>query len=195
MPMTESVKGEVLRSPITVVATVAGVVVSALSLLVAWLQYAGAPAIVGNGPTQSNTSGLHISNLLLIVASFLGTSFSCASLIRLLARHHWFAALVLSVPVAVLSCFCTLIILHLAPPKPLTREGFQGACDAVFYGTVFVFVAITGLAVLKDLAHGGDSTSKGSDGIGAILIGAIVLMVWSTLVSTGTSKLVQIFLA
>jgi len=41
MSLTDSARDEFARSPVTLAATVAGVLVSALALLIAWLQYRG----------------------------------------------------------------------------------------------------------------------------------------------------------
>jgi hypothetical protein len=196
MSLVESSKDEIKRSPITVVATVVGVVVSSLALLVAWFQFAGTPT---NAATPSNASPapLQVSNLLVVLAFFTATSLSFASAVRLLSRAHWFAALCISVPAAVLSAFGTMLVLHLVPPKILGPDAIATAQDVLFWGTSIVFVAVNGFPVLQDLARPSQN-SKGAneamDGLGGLLLALFLLLAWAGLVSAGISKLIRLFL-
>lgn len=187
---------ELKRSPLTVVVTVIGVLVSTLALFVAWLQYAGAPVVASPGinvpPAQ-----LRITNLLVVLAFFGAASLSLASGVRLLARVHWFAALAVSVLAAVLAAFGTMVMLHLAPPKSFDADALTTAQDVVFWGTAIVFVAVNGLPVLQDLARPNPRATRpndGMDGAGVLLAAMIVLLAWGGFVSAGLSKLVRLFL-
>jgi len=187
------------RSPIAVLATLAGVIVSALALLVAWLQYAGQPTIASPAVAAATVAKLHVSNLLVVAAFFFAATFSLASAVRFLARVHPFAALVLSVVAAVLSSFCTMAVLSLVPPKQLGSDAMDLAKDTVFYGTAFVFVALNGLPVLQSLAEPDyrkppPPSGKNGEGGAMLFVAFLVLIVWGSLVSTGLSKLVQLFL-
>jgi hypothetical protein len=201
MSWSNSVREELKRSPIAVVATLAGVMLSALALLVAWLQYAGQPTI--SSPAAAPVSSkLHVSNLLVVAAFFLAATFSLASAVRFLARVHPFAALVLSVVAAVLSSFCTMVLFSLAPPKQLGSDALDLAKDTVFYGTAFVFVALNGLPVLQTLAEPDyrklpptpGKNGKNGEGGAMLFVALLVLIFWGSLVSSGLSKLVQLFL-
>ncbi len=196
MSIVANCKEELKRSPVTVGIGVIGIFVAGLALLVGWLQYAGTP-IMRVAPRELQPGQLWISNLLLVLAFFLASSFALASIVRLLAPVHWFAALVVSVPAAVLSAFGTMLLLHLLPTKALVPATLVIAQDAVLWGTCLVFVAINGLPVLQEIARSAPN-SKSEDnspnGFGIIFVAVIVLLVWSTLVSEGLSKLVRIFL-
>lgn len=197
MSLFTSSREELKRSPLTVIATVIGVLVSTLALLVAWLQYAGVP--VAAGPAANvPPAQLRVSNLLVVLAFFGAASLSLSSAVRLLARVHWFAALVVSVLVAVLAAFGTMVMLHLAPPKSLGSDALATAQDLVFWGTAIVFVAVNGLPVLRDLARPNPSSTRPSDstdGLGALTGAMFVLLAWGGLVSAGLSKLVRLFIA
>jgi hypothetical protein len=205
MSLKEYASEEFKRSPVTVIATVIGVIVAVFGLLLAWLQFNGQPSIpVADSPgAVLQTNRLNLSNLALAIAFFLAATFASASMIRMLARVHDFAALFISVPSAVLSAFISLVVLYLAPPKVMNEAAFTVAVDTVFYGTVLIYFAINGLPVIKDLAVSTKSTKsvaeaptgKGSTDGGAILLLIVFLMIiWGNFVSSGLSKLVKMFL-
>ncbi len=60
MSLTDSARDEFARSPVTLAATVAGVLVSALALLIAWLQYAGQPQGVPAPEAGVTEARLHV---------------------------------------------------------------------------------------------------------------------------------------
>lgn len=197
MSLTQDIKEELKRSPITVVATVVGVAVGSLALLVAWLQYAGPPA-PSTVAVTAQPGKLGVSNLLLILSFFLAVAFTLASAVRLLAVVHSFAALVLSVPCAVLVSFGTMVVMHLAPPRSFDVEALSTAQDIVYWGTFLVFVALNGSPVLKDLVRpiprGTSEPNKDTDGFGVLMLVLLLLIVWGSLVSAGLAKLVRVFL-
>ncbi|RFF39487.1 hypothetical protein JH299_20690 [Xanthomonas campestris pv. incanae] len=130
----------------------------------------------------------------MVVAFFFGATFSFASIVRLLARLHGFAAVVLSIPAAVLASFCTMVMLRLLPPRQLDGHALTVAEDMAFYGTAFIFIALNGRPVLETIASSG-AEAKSDMTIGGVLFGAgIILLVWGKFVSAGLTKLVQIFL-
>ncbi len=200
MTIQERIADEFKRGPVTVSATVAGVLVALLALLVAWLQYAGTPVVSSVGSVAPASQGsLHLSNLLVAIAFFLAASLSLASLIHILERSHPFHAIVLSVPAAVLSAFLTLLVIRLAPPRTLTAELFDRANDLVFWATLFVFVAMNGRSAVKDLAQVYESKESADpssgpkeeldDGFAFFFVLLIMLAIWGSLVSAGLSKL------
>ncbi len=154
MSFVQSAVDEVRRSPVTVLSTVAGLVIAALALFVAYLPYLGHPAAAPTTgiPTIIRPERIDFSNLALCIAFFFAASFTSASIVRMLARVHSFAAFVFSVPFAALTCFLSLVVLHLAPPKAINDLLTGGIVDTVFYGTVFIYVAITGKPVIQDFA-------------------------------------------
>lgn len=176
-------------------ATVVGVLVSFLALLVAWLQFAGPQAVVP-APTSLPSAQLRVSNLLAVLAFYLANSLSLASAVRLLARAHWFAALAASIAAAVLSAFGTMLMLLLVPPKALAPQALATAQDVVLWGTCIVFIALNGLPVLRGIAQPNpDSTPDKNDGLAVLVFALFLLLIWTGLVSAGLSRLVLVFLA
>ena len=205
MPLKERALDELKRGPITVTATVVGVLVAVVALLVAWLQYAGPPVIpAASTATHSVPSDFRLSNLLLVTSFFLASSLSLASLTHIFDRSHPFQAMVLSIPAAVLSAFFSLLVLQLAPVRPITEQAIETAMDTVFWATLFVFLAINGRSAAKVVvesmpARKSDSAdlkpSRESDeGGGAIIALGLMLLIWGSLVSAGLSKMTQLFL-
>lgn len=195
---------ELSRSPITVISTVTGVLIAGLALLVAWLQYVSqisTPVLSSSGVVLQSKQ-LNLSNLGLGISFFLASTFSAGSLIRLAARHHDFAAFFLSIPAAVLTAFSSLVVLQLAPPRVMNATALASAQDLVFYGTMVVFIAINGLAVLRDLvshtqsrdAEQEEKARTKDSGGGGLLVAALLLLIWGGVVSSGLSKLVMTFL-
>ena len=203
MPLKERALDELKRGPITVTATVVGVLVAVVALLVAWLQYAGPPVFpVASTATHSVPSDFRLSNLLLVTSFFLASSLSLASLTHIFDRSHPFQAMVLSIPAAVLSAFFSLLVLQLAPVRPLTEQAIETDKDTVLWATIFVFLAINGRSAAKGVlesmpARKSDSAnlkpSRDDEGGGAIIALGLMLVIWGSLVSAGLSKMTQLF--
>ena len=202
MSLKKNAVEEFRRSPIIVTLTVFGVTVALLSLLTAWLQNDSQTAIsiTSNPSVNPQPDLLNLKNLSILVSFFLGLTFSIASLISLTARLHDFAAFVLSIPAAVITSFSSLVILELVPPKTMSAVAHAAAVDSVLYGTITIFVAINGLRVLRGLFSGirtsdsDESANLGSEGIAILFFSLLLLLIWSSLVSNGLSKLVTTFL-
>lgn len=205
MSLRENAVKEFRRSPITVAATVIGVTVATLSLLIAWSQNDGQlpTSISTEFDAVSQPNLLSLKNLFILTAFFFASTFSIASLIRLVARLHSFAAFVLSVPAAVLTSFSSLVVLNLVPPRALDATAQAAAIDSIHYGTVAIFVAINGLPILRlffgafveNSDESKNSTTSGYDGMFILILILFLLFMWSNLVSTGLSRLVTTFLA
>jgi len=202
MSLKTNIKEEFVRSPVTVIFTVVGVVVAALALLLAWLQYAGQPvAVASNTKALEQSVELHLSNLFVVISYFFASTFSIASLIRLLERRHSFAAAVLSIPAAVLASFISLVVFRLVPPKAPTASALDVAQDIMFWGTLVVFVAVNGRSVAIDIVTSAaspnppNSSTPNPDGLGVLAVLGLTLAIWGGLVSAGLSKLVQLFFA
>jgi hypothetical protein len=198
MSLTTNVRDEFSRSPVTVIATVVGVLVAALALGVAWLQYAGQPQVALPPPTGAPPTGLHLSHLLVVNAFFFAATISLASGVRLLTRFNPFAAFILSIPAAVLASFSVMLMLYLVPPRQLDWVAFVVVRDIVFYGTAFVFIALNGLPVIQSLMQPIPPTSpneKKSESGSALLGIGFALIVWGSFVSAGLNRLTQVFLS
>lgn len=198
MLLREYCKEELKRSPITVIATVVGVIVGALALVVGWLQYIGSPASAPTAAATTQPGPLRLSNLLVVFAFFLAFSLSLASSVRMLARVHSFGALIVSILAAVLAGFGTMVMLALVPPRSLTAHDWVNAENVVSWGVAIIFVSINGLPVLQDFARPVErkvgQPSDGADGIGVLALGVIFLFAWYGFVAAGISKLVRLFL-
>lgn len=204
MPLLNSIRSEFSRSPITVSSTVISVVIAAVGLLLAWRQNTiQLSATSSSTPETLASSGVHLGNLSLAVSFFIAVSFLLATAIKLLEKSAPFPAMILSVPAAILSSFLTLLIIKLAPPKNFTPQALAEAKDIVFYGTVFVFLAINGRKTLKDLAEAeserdgelSENNQNSSQGGSFIVFAFLLLIIWGGLVSAGLTKLFQLLIA
>jgi hypothetical protein len=204
MTLKQYAVDEFKRSPITVTATVAGVLVAVAALFVAWLTYAGPPAIAATNSGALPATNFRLTNLLLVTSFFLASSLSFASLIHILDRSRPFHAMVLSIPAAVLTAFFTLLVLQLAPPRSITGQTLEVAKDTVFWATLFVFLAINGGSTAAGLIDtkrskkresGAEQSSDDAKDAGvALFVLVILLVLWGTLVSAGINKLAKLFL-
>ena len=203
MGIRDNIRAEFERTPLTLIATCTGVIVAIVALFVAWHQYSGPPVGLAQKepPSVPSASGLNLSNLLIVVAFFLTSSLSTASLVRILERYHRFAAMVLSVPAAVVVGFATMLVLTFVPPRSPSVELFQRAQDLTFWATLFVFLAIAGASSAHDIAAtppkkapDGVSNKTEPDGFAMVIALLIALGIWGSLVWAGLTKLTQLFL-
>jgi hypothetical protein len=204
MTLKEYAVDEFKRSPITLLLTGVSVIVAVAGVFLAWLQYSGASPILPSGTVSTlQTNRLNLSNLGLAISFFLAVTFIFASLTRMLAKVHGFAALLLSVPSAVLSSFSTLVVLYFAPVRMMTPEAHASLLDIVFYGTAIGFIAINGRPVLigvldtpRKKDESGNEISKDSlDGVALIFASIIFVSIWGSAVSSGLTRMVKTFLA
>jgi len=79
----------------------------------------------------------------------------------------------------------------------------MGAQDTVLYATIFIFVSINGLRLLKEVAAPGvrresakkvEEKNDSSEVVGFLGVVGLMLLVWGVLVSAGLSRLSQVFL-
>ena len=205
--LTQNVRHEFERSPVTVTCTVLGIIIALCSLLLAWSQSLGSLVpIPPSGEAFSASTGLRVPNLLLVFSVFLASSLSGASLIRLLDQRFPFSAPILSIPTAVASGFITLLAVRLSPPRPLTVQLFGEVKTAVFWGTLFVFVAFNAYTVLRvwpglrrpsgDGFASGELPSETKTQDNTFFVGVLALLViWALLFYAGLSKLTSLFLS
>jgi hypothetical protein len=205
MSLRNSIADELKRTPVAAMSGAASAVIAALSLLLAWVQYRSASTQSGP-PTAPNgvpPTELFLGNVFLALAYFLAVTVATALLIRSIARKHDLAALVGSIPLFALTNFSVILVIYLAPPRPLSPALFASAHDLVFYASAAIIVAFCGKAVVMDIgAVGGNkgaelensSTGQKSDGLGILMIALLMLVMWSWLVFAGQTRLARTLL-
>ena len=205
MSLKSSIADELKRTPVAALSGAAGAAIAALSLLLAWIQYRSPPppsSMPATG-TGAPPTDLFLGNVFLVIAYFLAVTVATALLLRSVARKHDLAAFFGSIPLLALTNFSVILVMYLAPPRPLSPALFASAHDLVFYASAALVVAFCGKAVLMDIGNTGGKkdadqentpTGKPPDGLGILLIALIVLALWSWLVFAGQTRLARTLL-
>jgi hypothetical protein len=205
MSLKSSIEDELKRSPVAALSGAVGAVASALSLILAVVQYrAGSPPSAqfpdGISPLLS---GIVLGNVFLVVAYFLGVTVTGAIVIRVVARKHEFAALFASIPLVALTNFSTILVMYLAPPRAMSTQVFTSAHDLVLYASAAIYISLCGYAVVRDIATSGAKKSdqtgtevKGSGGdvLAALFFALVLLLLWGSLVLAGQTRLTRTLL-
>lgn len=204
MSLIDSAKAEFKRSPITVTSGAVGVLVAAMSLILAAVKHEPIPEAIGQAAAEVTTSALdvNVGNILVVVSYFLSSAIVSALIIRRVARKHDVVALFASVPLAALVNFSVILLLYLAPPRMATQQLFLSAHDLVLYASAAIYVSVCGVAVLRDLASPAlsknkekESNGEGSgDGVVLLVLPVILLLIWCWLVFAGQTRITQTFL-
>ncbi len=202
MGLKQSIQEEYSRSPIATIAAVIGAAVGVITLMLSQIQFNSSHIASNSVPeVLSVTSSQNmVSNLFLAVAFFISIAFSGATLVRIVAAKHDIAALFLSVPLAALTNFFTILIIYLSPPRNIDTTLFASAHELTRYSIAVVYLIICAKAVLIDLTKtstkkdSDDKSDENSSALAAIVIALILLSVWSSAVSKGESLLVSTFL-
>jgi hypothetical protein len=199
-----NVSEEFKRSPISVSATVGGVIIAVIGLLVAAPGQPTKHAVSGAPTSAGDVDSFILRNFLFVLSFFLAATVSSATLIRLLARTRSWGAVVLSVPTAATSSFLTLAIWRIWPPRTLTLETLPDARNLVFSATIIVYVALTGSAVLRDIARttpaakstdvAVPSEGEASQGLDILFLTGFFLFVWAIATAACLQRLVELFL-
>lgn len=212
--MLENMIDEFKRSPMAVMSGVVGIIIGALSLVFAAAQFSSSSItqVTNHDLSINSQDSINVSNLLLIISFFLSSAFAGATMIRVLARKHNFSAFFLSIPVAALINFLTILVIYLAPPRQLSFELFVSAHDLLWYSLIAVFLTVCGKAVLKDIAisqYENKRTVKNEQEerknnidkekpmniiVDTFIFAAIILTIWANAVSKGQSLLTHTFL-
>lgn len=199
--MLKNVKDEITRSPIASICAVIGLLIGGISLFLAWMQSQNGSPSFASTPLGGNFAPnlLNVTNMLLAISFYLGGTFAIATGIRILSRQHTFAAISLSIPLAALMNFLTLLVIYLAPPRDLNAKLLDSASELVLYGTATIFVAFCGQAVMLNLLSPAPTEEnakedRSGDAIGALFFGGILLAIWCGMVSFGQSRLTTTFL-
>jgi hypothetical protein len=203
MSLKSIVIDELKQTPVAAVSGAIGAAVAAVSLIAAWLQPRAtvSPSPPASGPLAP-PNDLLLANLLLSIAYFVGITVTCALILRAVGRKHDIAAFLASIPVVSLSNFSAVLVVYLAPPRPLNSQLFASAHDLILYASASIFLAICGSAILGNIAnaHGRSHTAPasdskaGGDGLAALFVIAILLALWSLLVFAGQTRLTRTLL-
>lgn len=211
MSLKSSIAEELKRAPVAAVSGAISAVLAAIGLLLAWGTSRSAlpsptypaTAATATAATNSPASDLVLSNVFLVVAYFLAVTVAAAILLRIVARKHEAVAFFASIPLVALTNFSAILVIYLAPPRPVNAHLFASAHDLVFYASAAIVIVFCGTSVLADIARPANgktvnSDSKPTDGkpdpLGVLLIGLIVLALWSWLVFAGQTRLTRTLL-
>jgi glucan phosphoethanolaminetransferase (alkaline phosphatase superfamily) len=203
MSLKDSISDELKRSPIATISGAAAVIIAALSLWLAWMQYPGSTSNAPQGVGAIRSSAeFSLGNVALAIAYFLAVTVAAALLLRAIGRKHDITALFLSIPLIAFTNFTVILLIYIAPPRPLSPRLFESAHDLVFYASAAIVVAFCGHAVLRDLASTNSSKkdeseskpSSSNDGIGLLFMALLLLAVWSWLVFAGQTRLTRTLL-
>lgn len=201
MSLKNSIAEEVRRTPVAALCGLAGVVIAALSLSLAWSQVGSAvPSSTIAGPT-SPMGEISLRNLALIVAYFISITVASAVFLRAVARKYDVTAFFASIPLLALTNFTAILIIYLAPPRSHSAQLFASAHDLVFYASAAIVIAFCGKEVLASLSSAppvaktdAEPKEHGSDGMGILFTALIILAVWSWLVFAGQTRLTRTLL-
>lgn len=205
MQFMQSIKDEILRSPLAAISSVVGVVIAILSLCLAWFQFliaSAAPTASPSGFVATASGEVVLGNVLLVIAYFLAATIPAALLIRAVARRYDIAAFLASVPLAALVNFSVVLVIYLAPPRLLSNELFMSAHDLVLYASGAIYITFCGNAVLRNISirstsNGSDASSEAGgrgDGLGVLFLALVLLVLWGWLVFGGQTRLTRTFL-
>ena len=196
MTLKSSIAEEVKRTPLAAVSGALSSVVALLSLALAWAQFrAGSSTSSVPASVEAQQAGeLILGNILLALAYFLAATTAVALLLRALGRQHKAAAFFASIPLVSLTNFSAVLVLYLVPPRKLTTQLFASAHDLVFYGSAAIVIAFCGSAVLRSLANfdrrsNAEGKEEGGTVGSVLLLAAIILFGWGTLVFAGQARL------
>lgn len=190
---------EFKRAPIATTAILVGAIGSILMFIFAGIQPHSEPKITSpNLNGSANGLGvIEVKNILMVISFFLFSSFLGAGLVRLIAKKHENASIVLSILIASLTNFLTIFFVFLAPPRTISEQLFHAAHNNVFYTSMLVYLTVCGSAVLKDI--GGAILSKpddksSGDGMAFLLVAGLLIAVWGWAVFAAQKQLTEAFL-
>ena len=187
---------EAKQNPITVTTAVAMLLVTVVTSLPAWFAptIREIPASISH---NTSTESFSLRNLSIVLSFFLASNFSAALMLRFLSRLNSFMAAILSVPGIVLVAFSSLVGLNLIPPKLLSGSQHTAVADSVFYGSIFIFISVNGLPVLRSIIEPwklpDNSDESKRDSFYNILAILLTFGIWGLIVKNGLDRLVIAF--
>lgn len=195
---------EIKRAPIATMSILVGAIGGCLTFFFAGIQPHSQLQILSPGLNGVDSLGtVEISNILMVMSFFLFASFLGAGIVRLVARKHETASILLSVLIASVTNFATLFLVYLAPPRARSEQLFNAAHDNIFYASMIVYLAVCGAAVFRDIYRsirpGPEEKStnndrQDTDGIAFFFTTAILIALWGWAVFAGQKRLTDTFL-
>src|SRR4051812_3111341 len=124
MSLKDSITHEVKRAPVAALSGAASALLALLSFAAGWIQNQGATAQLSVSPFPTNvpSSELFTGNVFLVVAYFLATTTAASLLVPAISRNHDTTAFFVSVPLIALSNFSVILLMYVAPPRPLSSQ-------------------------------------------------------------------------
>lgn len=205
MPIIKKIIEEIDRSPVATISTAIGVLIAALSLGVALTQPQTISAASPNYQAVSTSNiNFDIRNTLIVISYFISMTVAGAAGIKALSKKYDVTAFFLSIPLAAITNFTTIIVLLACPPREVTQELFSSAHDLIIYACASIYITLCGHAVLKDFYSTGkksknESSSKNEqpndgDGLSSLISAIIFLVIWGWLIFSGQTRLTQTLL-
>ncbi|WP_104403508.1 hypothetical protein [Vibrio penaeicida] len=197
--MLSGVKKEITTTPISSLSALFGAIIAGLALYMAWLQYPDSRTI--NRETDFGTLetvlGVNISNTLVIISFYVSLTVCFAILTRYLSSRHSLGATFLSIVLAAVTNFLTMVVIYLSPPRELDHELFVSANDLVLYSSLIFYLMFCGRAVLIDLLSpekADDDDKFTSNIVGGLWFALIMVVIWCKCVFVGQELLSETFL-
>nr|WP_144033721.1 hypothetical protein [Sphingomonas laterariae] len=198
--MWEAAKAEFEKSPIATTMGIVGGIAGILSIIIALV-----------GPTQPiptlalepSAASPAWSSYLLVIGAFLSLTIAGATASRFVIKYSDVAAFFTSLVLACLTSILSAIVAN-AYQVRFFRSGqsvnVDTTVDVIFWGTLFIFLAITAedtfksfatLAVRKD---DGKNRMPESDVIGSLALLLLVALIWAALLREGQRLILGTFL-
>ncbi len=207
MSIVKKIIEEIDRSPLATISTAIGVLIAALSFGLALTQPQTIAATSQNYQTASaSTIPFDIRNTLIVISYFISMTVAGAAGIKILSKKHDVTAFFLSIPLAAVTNFTTIIVLLACPPREVTQELFSSAHDLIIYACASIYITLCGHAVLKDFYATGKKSknennneskseqSNDGDGLSSLVSALIFLVIWGWLIFSGQTRLTQTLL-
>jgi hypothetical protein len=197
MSVVGRVTDEIKRSPLAIALNAFMAVVGAASLWIGGSE-PGAPAV--SAARAAAGADLDSAAIWLTIALFLSAASVSASMVRWLYRASRWAAVLISIPGAVLSLFLTAWGAHRFGID--VSEGARGTAfsNLIFYGNLIIYLAIAGGNPLLDFARSGhqpvrDGREANMEVAATLLMLLIVIAAWSWSVAAGQTAATRAFLS
>lgn len=194
MNFKESVREELKKTPIASGCAALGFINSQIFIVLNFFMKKSEPSIANS--SNLIFTGLDTFNILLVISIFVSISIFFAFIVRLLLKDKFLSALIVSIPLAALINFFSLLLIYIAPPRELNAHLFDSAHSLILYSSVTIFIIFLGNSVFWGLAPSNeieksDSRFKSLDLIGAWIF---VWLIWVLFVSMGQNQLTKTFL-
>lgn len=196
MKILIAIKDEFLRSPIATSAALSGLIGGWATILAAW-------AWITNGTFAQISIAEQIDGkvgppALLIIGVFLLTTPASAAICIFLYRLKRSVSLFASVIIASLTAFTNRFNANLMGYPPTETEQVKSVEDLIFFGTIFIFVAVAGRTPLIDFIRPIIIKKEESEDENQafVIFGAlaIIILIWGGAVAWTYNRLVTAFI-